>query len=1064
MPTEIRHFCWRISSYSLKVLTVLAVLCAGVFAVFVWSVNKAPLDIGFAKPYIEAALHDPATGNYGKVDQVVLYWPALQGPLFIEMHNGTLFDKEGGTIISVDKAAMSFSRRGLFFGRIFPKSIILKKPTLRLIRAEDGGVKLDLGQNAPEEESKEQFDLTGRIFDYIARPGTETKKNSLISRLEAFSIEDARLFVDDRFVNKSWSLPDFNLGLHSTYTGLKGFVRVSLPDIGLESSALNLDMNYVWEKKIMQVQADFKNIDVQAMSGTIPELDVLGPQNIIFNAKVETVLDENFMPEEVSVDITSEEGSIMHPDLSEDPIPYKDLSLHAFYNYTAESIRLRDTKITLKDITVFAEADIAHEEDTLQGPVKLWINEVEQSQIGKIWPVALRGDNSEKWIVERLSDGTFQDVWLKFDLLAEKKQIPAQMEVVYGPARISREPTWRAGFQNLEGEFSFTDMSVDYRAPLDKVTQANGSGRFDMNKDELTVDVENGKLGTMSVKSAKLLLDKVVAVGEGDADIKIDLNGGVKDILKYLSEDPVNLDDDIKMDIDKVAGDADLKIWLHFPAQKDVRLEDFEIGVTGILDEVLFPDVLDDLDLSGGPLDFALKDGLVSMKGTAMIEKRPVALEWETFLRSEGKPYKEKLMAKLNVDPNIREMLGIDLSEFIEGSVFADVSYVEQRDGTGVADISVDATSALFFVDPFDFEKPPGKKATGKFKAHLDKGTLLKITDLTANGDEFTISKSDMLFKTKNGKTELSSGNVPAFTLKETKAKLDFKYNDAGAVKINMDASFLDVQPFMDAEEQSGEYNESPMVITVNAKEMRTSPEETVTQAKLHFDIDDQGAFNTVEIDAKVGAGSVFVRFVPDEQGKRTFTLKADDAGAFLKAFQVYNDIKGGTLMIYGEPVRDVLDRDIRGKAEIRDFKVVRAPFLTKILSLLSLTGIGDVLGGDGLDFEKLEADFSWLYRKQGSLLVLKNGTTSGNSLGLLFDGTFDNEKRVVDVSGTVVPMSGLNKVIGKIPLIGDILTGGSGGVFAATYSIKGPSDDPKILVNPLSVLTPGIIRRILFE
>ena len=162
--------------------------------------------------------------------------------------------------------------------------------------------------------------------------------------------------------------------------------------------------------------------------------------------------------------------------------------------------------------------------------------------------------------------------------------------------------------------------------------------------------------------------------------------------------------------------------------------------------------------------------------------------------------------------------------------------------------------------------------------------------------------------------------------------------------------------------------------------------------------------------------------------------------------------------------MRGVFDRNLIGKAEISNFKVINAPFLSKLLSMLSLGGITELMSGGGLNFDKLEADFNWLYRRDGSLLVLKNGRTSGNSLGLLFDGTFDNKKNWVDVSGTIAPMSALNGVIGSIPILGDILTGGSGGVFAATYSIKGDSDDPEISVNPLSILTPGILRRILWE
>ena len=47
--------------------------------------------------------------------------------------------------------------------------------------------------------------------------------------------------------------------------------------------------------------------------------------------------------------------------------------------------------------------------------------------------------------------------------------------------------------------------------------------------------------------------------------------------------------------------------------------------------------------------------------------------------------------------------------------------------------------------------------------------------------------------------------------------------------------------------------------------------------------------------------------------------------------------------------------------------------------------------------------------------------------------------------------------------IIGDILTGGDA-LFAATYSMKGPSSNPKITMNPLSVLAPGFLRKILFE
>jgi hypothetical protein len=60
--------------------------------------------------------------------------------------------------------------------------------------------------------------------------------------------------------------------------------------------------------------------------------------------------------------------------------------------------------------------------------------------------------------------------------------------------------------------------------------------------------------------------------------------------------------------------------------------------------------------------------------------------------------------------------------------------------------------------------------------------------------------------------------------------------------------------------------------------------------------------------------------------------------------------------------------------------------------------------------------------------------------------------------------MSEVNSLVAKIPLLGKLLGGSSGGLIAATYTMKGSNEDPTVFINPLSVLTPGFLRSILFE
>ena len=83
-----------------------------------------------------------------------------------------------------------------------------------------------------------------------------------------------------------------------------------------------------------------------------------------------------------------------------------------------------------------------------------------------------------------------------------------------------------------------------------------------------------------------------------------------------------------------------------------------------------------------------------------------------------------------------------------------------------------------------------------------------------------------------------------------------------------------------------------------------------------------------------------------------------------------------------------------------------------------------------------------------------------GPALGITAKGEIDLRADRSDLQGTIVPAYTVNSVLGKIPVLGELLVGGKGeGVFAVTYRLRGPVGDPEITVNPLSALTPGFLR-----
>ena len=65
---------------------------------------------------------------------------------------------------------------------------------------------------------------------------------------------------------------------------------------------------------------------------------------------------------------------------------------------------------------------------------------------------------------------------------------------------------------------------------------------------------------------------------------------------------------------------------------------------------------------------------------------------------------------------------------------------------------------------------------------------------------------------------------------------------------------------------------------------------------------------------------------------------------------------------------------------------------------------------------------------------------------------------------GTLVPASTINRTIGSIPILGDILVGKKTGegVFGVSFKIKGLPKNLETTVNPIKTLTPRFITRTL--
>ena len=185
----------------------------------------------------------------------------------------------------------------------------------------------------------------------------------------------------------------------------------------------------------------------------------------------------------------------------------------------------------------------------------------------------------------------------------------------------------------------------------------------------------------------------------------------------------------------------------------------------------------------------------------------------------------------------------------------------------------------------------------------------------------------------------------------------------------------------------------------------------------------------------------------------------SSDAGVTARAFGLYDHAKDGRMQLQARILqRDLEKPEIKGILRADDFVLVNAPLLARVMTLGSLRGINDAMSGNGIGFTRLELPFTM----QGDVIAIQNGRAVGPALGLTGDVDINRSTDSVAASGTLIPAYTINSVLGHIPIIGDVLVGRRGeGVFALTFQIDGPVEEPRITVNPLSALAPGFLRRI---
>jgi hypothetical protein len=178
--------------------------------------------------------------------------------------------------------------------------------------------------------------------------------------------------------------------------------------------------------------------------------------------------------------------------------------------------------------------------------------------------------------------------------------------------------------------------------------------------------------------------------------------------------------------------------------------------------------------------------------------------------------------------------------------------------------------------------------------------------------------------------------------------------------------------------------------------------------------------------------------------------FETQDAGALFRFTDMYPRMFGGRMWVAMDPPTQE-QRPQVGALSIHNFVVRGEPTLDRVVA----GAPGQPQGG--VQFSEMHADFSRFAGK----LSIREGVVRGPAVGATVEGQIDTIRNDSHLRGTFVPFYGLNNMFGQIPVVGMLLGGGSNeGLLGITYEATGPPSSPRILVNPVSAITPGLLRK----
>ncbi|MBO9098527.1 MULTISPECIES: AsmA-like C-terminal region-containing protein [unclassified Rhizobium] len=445
----------------------------------------------------------------------------------------------------------------------------------------------------------------------------------------------------------------------------------------------------------------------------------------------------------------------------------------------------------------------------------------------------------------------------------------------------------------------------------------------------------------------------------------------------------------------------------------------------------------------------------VHLAADALIDGIPAQIDM-VEPTEKGSSIKRERVVDVTLSNQQRETILPGLSDFVDGPLKVKVTRIDENR----QDIKIDLTKAALTVPWIGWSKGSGIAANAEFEASgpADQPSL---KNFTLKGDGFGATGSIQIGKSGLSSADFSSiklSSVDDFALSIKRTK--------GAYDVRVDGNAADIRPILarlkaPSKGDDGGSDKTDATIRAKLDKIIGFNDETIRNVSLVYALNN-GKATQADFSGVTRTGQAVVTEMTKGGQGGTFHVTSSDAGSVARFVDVYGHLRGGLLNLN---LRADGDDSWDGSIDIRRFSIVNEKKLQSIVTTPA--------GRDGESLnsavkhdidtsaQNFQRGFAHLSIRKGVVSV-ENGVVRGDQVGATFQGTIKDAKGNTDMTGTFMPAYGLNRLFAEVPIVGFLLGNGTDrGLIGITFKLTGPFDSPNLVINPLSVIAPGIFRQI---